>query len=112
MTPVPQKDIFGREIQVGDYVVYAIYSEGSGLQHGEVIDLPTKMVKRTGPWDPATRTYGPPVFQAQTKVQINVATTRWDSQAGTHVPCVKKRTLDTPSRFCVVPKPENLDAGS
>lgn len=98
----PQIDLLGREMKIGDHVVWAAYTRESGLQHGTITAFPTKTVKKQK-YDPTTRTYSTTLID-ETKIQVQTQGRRWEN--GGYVEYPVKRTLDTPARFAVVELPD------
>lgn len=103
-------DYFGRAIEVGDKVVYGVYTRNGSLQHGIVTDL-IATPKFYAEYLPATRSYAEERHIGWiTKVQIAVPSSKRDPQdSDKWIPGHKKQTLDSPSRFAVIEKGVGID---
>lgn len=106
----PPIDALGREIKVGDTVVYSVKTRDGGLQKGEVLELIPYLKEHSYPNPEYGNTPADSRFirvaEQHFKVKIKTPTTRWEwdniAQKGEHVEYEITKTLDTPSRFAVV----------
>lgn len=101
----PPRDYFGREIKVGDTVVYGVYTRNGSLNSGVVDkltvkgDIARRFVNDWGKWDSK--------MVPNWKITIVTNSTKWDAATRSYVPCPRKQTLDTPTRFAIVEAPND-----
>jgi hypothetical protein len=110
-------DALGKEIRVGDTVVYSVKTREGGLQVGEVVGIIpyTKEITLPNPaHDPSQPTgyrIGDPnsrfLREYEWFMKLKVKTTRsvYDTVTRQYMEADTTKTLDTPSRFAIVEKP-------
>lgn len=94
-------DIMGREIKVGDTVVYGTYTRSALEGPATVIDV-IPYLKKYKRYDYTSKTYSE-TSTLEYKIKFEVPTERYDAAAKKYVADgTRKQTLDNPSRFAVV----------
>jgi hypothetical protein len=110
----PPLDALGKEIQVGDKVVYAVKTREGGLQVGEVLDIIPYDKEGSG-LNPSFNENIPQTFgqdttnsrwlrepQTHYKLKVKTSNSVYNSISRQYEDHPTTKTLDTPRRFAIV----------